>query len=64
MTVSPLTCTALELYTVVSGSNPKNLRLSLSNPAIQEDHLLILLRNARITQDVVELICERKLNFS
>ena len=59
MTVSPLTCTALELYTVVSGSNPKNLRLSLSNPVIQEDHLLILLRNARITQDVVELICER-----
>ncbi len=59
MTVSPLTCTALELYTVVSGSNPKNLRLSLSNPVIQEEHLLILLRNARITQDVVELICER-----
>jgi hypothetical protein len=49
MEVSPLTCTASELYTVVSGSNPKNLRLSLSNPAIQEDHLLILLRNVRIT---------------
>jgi hypothetical protein len=58
MDVSPLTCTATELYTVVSGSNPKNLRLSLSNPAIQEDHLLALLRNARITQDIVELICE------
>src|SRR5262245_34479843 len=57
--VSPLTCTASELYTVVSGSNPKNLRLSLSNPAIQEDHLLVLLRNMRITQDIVELICER-----
>ena len=59
MNVSPLTCTALELFTVVSGSDPKNLRLSLSNSAIQEDHLLILLRNARVTQDVVELICER-----
>lgn len=58
MDISPLTCTALQLYSVVSGSNPKNLRLSLSNPLIQEDHLLILLRNARITQDVVELICE------
>ena len=56
--VSPLTCTASELYTVVSGPNPKNLRLSLSNPSIQEDHLLVLLRNARITQDIVELICE------
>jgi hypothetical protein len=58
MEVSALTCTASELYIVVSGSNPKNLRLSLSNPSIQEDHLLVLLRNARITQDIVELICE------
>ncbi len=58
MEVSPLTCTASELYSVVSGPNPKNLRHSLSNPSIREDHLLILLRNPRITPDVVELICE------
>ena len=54
--ISPLTCTAEELHTVVSGRNPTWLRLSLSNPKITVDHLIILLRNPRITSEIVQSI--------
>ena len=54
--ISPLTCTAEELHTVISGRNPTWLRLSLSNPKITVDHLLIMLRNPRITSEIVQSI--------
>ncbi len=54
--LSPLTCTAEELHTVVTGKNPTFLRLCLSNPKITDDHLLALLRNPRVLPDIVETI--------
>jgi hypothetical protein len=57
--LSPLTCSAEELYAVVSSHNRTWLTLALSNPAIHENHVLALLRNPSITGDVVRLIEER-----
>jgi hypothetical protein len=54
--ISPLTCTAEQLHTVVSGKNPTWLRLCLSNPKITEDHLMALLRNPRITAEIPQMI--------
>jgi len=59
MDVSPLTCNSQQLYTILSSSNLKNLRLSLSNPAMTEDHVIALLRNAMVTQDLIQEILER-----
>lgn len=54
--ISPLTCTAEQLHSVISGKNPTWLRLCLSNPRITEDHLLTLLRNPRITPEIPQTI--------
>jgi hypothetical protein len=54
--LSPLTCTAEQLHTVVSGKNPTWLRLCLANPKITVDHLMTLLRNPRITPEIPQLI--------
>jgi hypothetical protein len=59
MDISPLTCSSQQLYTILSGSNPKFLRLSLSNPAMTEDHVIALLRNSMVTQDLIQEILER-----
>jgi hypothetical protein len=58
--LSPLTCTAEELHTVVSGRNPTWLRLCLSNPRITENHLLSLLRNPRIVPEIIQTISRKE----
>src|SRR5262245_60827967 len=57
--ISPLTCTAEQLHSVVSGKNPTWLRLCLSNPKITEEHLMALLRNPRITAEIPQLISRK-----
>jgi hypothetical protein len=59
MDVSPLTCNAQQLYTILSGSNRSRLRLGLSNPAVTENHVLALLRNSFITADLIQDIFDR-----
>src|SRR5215471_11457120 len=59
MELSPLTCTAEELYGIVSSNNRTWLTLSLSNPAINEEHVQVLLRNPAITPEIVHSIYER-----
>ena len=54
MDLSPLTCTAEQLYTIVSGHNRSWLLLSLSNPAMNEDHVVALLRNPIITAEIIQ----------
>ena len=61
--ISPLTCSSEELYTVVSSRNRTWLMLSLSNSAIQEDHLIALLRNPSITPEIVYSISERNVSY-
>jgi hypothetical protein len=56
---SPLTCTAEELYSIVSSSNRTRLLLCLSNPHLTEDHILSLLRNPHITQEIVQTVHDR-----
>jgi hypothetical protein len=56
---SPLTCTSEQLYGVVSGQNRGWLMLSLSNPAITEDHIVALLRNPLITPEIIHSVYER-----
>jgi hypothetical protein len=60
MDVSPLTCSSEELFAVISSSNTQRLRLCLSNPAITPQHVVMLLRNHHITQDMIETICDRE----
>jgi hypothetical protein len=57
--ISALTCTAEQLFTVVSRGNRNDLVLSLSNPAITEDHLIALLRNPVLTEQIVVEIADR-----
>ena len=57
--ISALTCTAEQLFTVVSRGNRNDLLLSLSNPAITEDHLIALLRNPVLTEQIVVEIADR-----
>jgi hypothetical protein len=59
MELSPLTCTAEELYGIVARGNRTWLMLSLSNPAITEDHVVALLRNPAITPEIVHGVYER-----
>jgi hypothetical protein len=59
MDLSPITCTAEQLYRIVSGHNRSWLLLSLSNPAMTEDHLVALLRNPTITAEIIENIHDR-----
>jgi hypothetical protein len=59
MDVSPLTCSAEELYGVVARANRKHLLLSLSNPAFTEDHVIALLRNSAVDQEIISEISER-----
>lgn len=59
MELSPLTCSAEELYGIVSRTNRSWLLLCLSNPAITEDHLVALLRNPVITPEIIHAIAER-----
>lgn len=59
MEFSPLTCTAEELYGILARTNRTWLMLSLSNPAITEDHVVALLRNPAITQEIVHGVYER-----
>lgn len=56
--ISPLTCSAEELYSVVARPNKKWLRLCLSNPAMSEDHVVALLRNPGIHAEIVRSIVE------
>jgi hypothetical protein len=56
---TPLTCSSEELYTFVSSSNRSWLMLSLSNPRVTEEHVLALLRNPHITQELLQSIHER-----
>ena len=60
MEISPLTCSADELYAIVSSSRTQWLRLCLSNPAMTTQHVILLLRNKSITHDMVEMICDRQ----
>lgn len=60
MEISPLTCSADELYAVVSSSRAPWLRLSISNPAMTTQHVILLLRNKSITQDMVQMVCDRQ----
>jgi len=57
--ISPLTCTAEQLFGVVSRGNRSDLLLSLSNPAFTEDHVIALLRNPAITERIVAEIADR-----
>lgn len=59
MEISPLTCTAEELFGVVARSNRKHLSLSLSNPNFTEDHVIALLRNPAVNQEIISEISER-----
>jgi len=59
MDVSPLTCTAEELFGVVARPDRKRLLLSLSNPNFTEDHVIALLRNPAVNQEIVSEISER-----
>jgi hypothetical protein len=59
MDISPLTCNSQQLYTIVSGSNLKLLRLSLSNPVMTEDHVIALLRNSMVTPNLIQEILDR-----
>lgn len=56
---SPLTCSREELYAIVSSSNRTRLLLCLSNPVLTEEHILSLLRNPHITQELVQTIHDR-----
>lgn len=56
--ISPLTCSAEELYSVVARPNKKWLLLCLSNPAMTEDHIIALLRNPSIHAGIVRSIAE------
>ena len=60
MEISPLTCSANELYTILSSSRTTWLRLCLSNPAMTPQHVVLLLRNKSVTSDVVESVCDRQ----
>jgi hypothetical protein len=60
MDESPLTCSAEQLYTVVSSPRVPWLRLSLANPAMTPQHVVVLLRNTGITRDIVEEICRNE----
>jgi hypothetical protein len=57
--ISPLTCSGEELYSLVSGSNRTYLLLCLSNPLISEEHILSLLRNPRITKEIIQTVHDR-----
>ena len=46
---SPLTCTSEELYGILARANRTWLMLSLSNPAITEDHVIAGLRSSAMT---------------
>jgi hypothetical protein len=59
MEVSPLTCSPEELFTFISARDPRTLRQVLDNPALNEDHLISLLRNPSIPTDVIQEITER-----
>jgi hypothetical protein len=56
---SPLTCTSEELYSIVSSSNRTRLLLCLSNPFLTEEHILSLLRNPHISQEIVQTVHDR-----
>ncbi len=56
---SPLTCSGEELYSVVSSSNRTRMLLCLSNPLISEEHILSLLRNPHITQEIIQTVHDR-----
>ena len=60
MDVSPLTCTSEQLFTILNSSRTPHLRLCLANPAMTVQHVILLLRNAHITQDMLESICENQ----
>jgi len=59
MEISPLTCKSEELYSIVSSSNRTHQMLCLSNPVITEDHILALLRNPHITQEIIQAVNDR-----
>jgi hypothetical protein len=59
MELSPLTCNAEELYTVVASANRTWLRLALANPSINEQHVIALLRNPAITSEIIQEILAR-----
>jgi hypothetical protein len=56
---SPLTCTGEELYSIVSSTNRTRLLLCLSNPMLSEEHIQSLLRNPRITKEIIQTIHDR-----
>ena len=56
---SPLTCSGEELYSMVCSSNRTRVLLCLSNPRLTEEHILSLLRNPHITQEIVQTVHDR-----
>lgn len=60
MEISPLTCTAEQLFTLLSTARTPALRLCLSNRAMGPQHIVQLLRNKNVTNDIVESICENQ----
>jgi hypothetical protein len=56
---SPISCTSEQLFTVVSSQNSNWLLLALSNPAMTEDHVIALLRNPRVTTEIIHNIADR-----
>lgn len=59
MELSPLTCSSEELLIIITRTNRTWLMLSLSNPAITEDHVVTLLRNPIITPEIIHAVAER-----
>jgi hypothetical protein len=57
--LSPLTSSSEELYSLVCSANKTHLLLCLSNPKITEDHILSLLRNPHLTQEIIQAVYER-----
>lgn len=53
-------CTSEQLYLVLSAANSNLLKACLENPAITELHIISLLRNPFINQEIVRLVCTNR----
>lgn len=57
-----LTCSAAELYKILSSAEPEVIRAGLKNVAVEPEHLQALLQRRDLDSDLLTYICKHKLS--